>query len=174
MNFISEWVQKLSLPKILAYATVFTTTVISATWIVATRIADSKADYVNMRYDEIRNAQEQLSQLQEENEKLRAKLNVEPAKSSPKSTTQMEVKEFDKVGITFIEPMSNVMITVLGISTAYKDVDLQFTFPNGGIDKQTFRVGSSYVFEMNGKKYQLFATEFSENKMKYFVRELPQ
>lgn len=171
MNFISEWFQKLSLPKFLAY----TTTIISATWVVATRVSDSKADYVNMRYDEIRNLQEQFSQLQAENEKLRAKLKMEPVKHSlDLSSPLMALKEFDKEGITFIEPISNIMITTLNINQSNNSVYLQFNFPDGDIYRQTFYVGSNYIFKINEKKYQIFTTEFADKKMKYFVRELPQ
>lgn len=164
-----EAVQNLTWRQVITYSTLTLTTLIAATWTIATRIADSKAEYANMRYAEIETLQNQLVELQKENVQYR-KLH-----SKNKNITQLdsesEIKELME-SESYVDPKSGLFVSISELSNS-GSVYFSLNFPDGSRKYiNGAKAGYGTTFENKGKKYQFVIAGVKNKKAKITVREL--
>lgn len=162
-------VQNLTWRQVITYSTLTLTTLIAATWTIATRVADSKAEYVNMRYAEIETLQNQLVELQKENEQYR-KLDSKN-KNVAQSASESEIKELVE-SESYFDPKSGLFVSISELSNSgYAYFSLNF--PDGSREYVNgAKTGYGKTFEHKGKKYQFVLAGVKDKKAKITVREL--
>lgn len=165
-----EFVQNLTWKKIgaiiagfLSFMAIYT----SVIWTVGTRSADSRADYVNMRYNELTTLEEKLKALEEENQAFRAQL----GKETSETVSNMGLGKELKAGATDIDTKTNLIVSVRDV---YDDrAYVALTFPDGSDYSANMYIGQSRSFETKSKKYQVIFTEITPKKsIKYMIREI--
>ncbi|MGQ0285634.1 hypothetical protein ACT2CV_00290 [Pasteurellaceae bacterium 22721_9_1] len=170
-----EFIQNLSWKQVLTYSAISITTLIGATWTLATRTSDSKADYVNMRYAEISALETQVKALQLENSQLKSKLGIkESANSKESKFVENEIKELKKR-----EPVIDDFLGVIYLlEYPYNNYGyFTFTFENGESVSKNIDIGKSYKFSAkNNKTYQfiVISTDTEKDIVKYMIKEIPE
>lgn len=168
-----DFVQNLGWTKLISVSLTVIAAYTSAIWGLSTWTAGNKADYVNMRYNELSALEEKLKTLESENIQLRQLLGKDTSQVSQNSN--MNIKEI-KENETNVDPITGLIISAQEFSP-YGDnaINIKATFPNGDTKEHYIRTGDSYTYEFDNKKYQIIFTEVKDKSpAKYMIRQITE
>lgn len=164
-----DFVQNLGWTKLISVSLTVIAAYTSAIWGLSTWTAGNKADYVNMRYNELSALEEKLKTLESENIQLRQLLGKDASQVSQNSN--MNIKENE----TNIDPITGVVISSRNFSNDGSRLYMTFTFPDGSSSRESVGTGDSYTYEFDNKKYQIIFTQVKDKSpAKYMIRQITE
>ena len=167
-----DFVQNLGWTKLISVSVTVIAAYTSAIWGLSTWTAGNKADYVNMRYNELSALEEKLKMLESENIQFRQQLGKDTSQISLNSN--MNIKEI-KVNETNIDPITGVVISSRNFSNDGSRLDMTFTFPDGSSSRDSVGTGDSYSYKFDSKKYQIIFTQVKDKSpAKYMIRQITE
>lgn len=164
-----EFVQNLGWAKLISVSITIITAYTSAIWGFSTWAAGNKADYVNMRYNELSELEDKIKVLESENIQLRQQLGKDITTISPNSNTG--IKEI-KTGESDIDPITGLIVSVKSVSSRNNSADIALTLPDGKSIDRSFGTGDVSSFVFNNKNYQIIFTNIQKDSpVKYIIRQ---
>lgn len=167
-----DFVQNLGWTKLISVSLTVIAAYTSAIWGLSTWTAGNKADYVNMRYNELSALEEKLKTLESENIQLRQLLGKDVSQVSQNSN--MNIKEI-KENETNIDHITGLIISTQNFSPDRNAISIKMTFPNGDTKDRYVSTGDSYTYEFDNKKYQIIFTQVKDKSpAKYMIRQITE
>ena len=167
-----DFVQNLGWTKLISVSLTVIAAYTSAIWGLSTWTAGNKADYVNMRYNELSVLEEKLKTLESENIQLRQLLGKDASQVSQNSN--MNIKEI-KENETNIDHITGLIISTQNFSPNHDAISIKTTFPNGDTNDRYVRTGDSYTYEFDNKKYQIIFTQVKDKSpTKYMISQITE